>query len=60
MSDGAFMARSVKGDAPAQRSQAPSRTLIERWRERGVSRAAIHAALCREHGYTGRYSAITR
>jgi len=26
----------------------------------GVSGVAIHAALCREHGYTGSYSAIYR
>jgi transposase len=41
-------------------SAEPHRALIERWLEQGVSGVAIHAALCREHGYTGSYSAIHR
>ena len=28
--------------------------------QRGVNGIAIHAALCREHGYTGSYSAVRR
>ncbi len=47
-------ARSTISSAEAHRD------VIERWREQGVSGVAIHAALCREHGYTGSYSAIHR
>jgi transposase len=38
----------------------PFRELVSRWTSQGVSGVAIHAALCREHGYTGSYSAIYR
>jgi hypothetical protein len=41
-------------------SAEPHRALIERWDAEGVSGVAIHAALCREHGYTGSYSAVHR
>jgi transposase len=36
------------------------RELVSRWLDQGVSGVAIHAALCREHGYSGSYSAIYR
>ncbi len=36
------------------------RSLIEHWVEQGVSGVAIHAALMREHGFTGSYSAVRR
>jgi len=39
---------------------APFRAIVERWAEQGVSGVAIHAALCREHGYSGSYSAVRR
>jgi hypothetical protein len=32
----------------------PFRDLVARWAEQGVGGVAIHAALCREHHYTGR------
>jgi transposase len=38
----------------------PYRALVERWAEQGVNGVVIHAALCREHGYTGSYSAVRR
>lgn len=38
----------------------PHRAQVERWLEQGVSAAAIHAALCREHGFNGSYSAVRR
>lgn len=38
----------------------PYRAIVLRWREQGVSGVAIHAALCREHGYTGSYSSVHR
>jgi transposase len=41
-------------------SAEPHRAIVERWHERGVSGVAIHAVLCREHGYTGSYSSVHR
>lgn len=41
-------------------SAEPHRAVIERWVGAGVQGRAIHAALKREHGYTGSYSAIVR
>lgn len=41
-------------------SAQPHRAVIERWVAGGVQGRAIHAALKREHGYTGSYSAIVR
>ena len=38
----------------------PYRELITRWAEQGVNGVVIHAALCREHGYSGSYSAVRR
>lgn len=38
----------------------PYRAIITRWVERGVNGVAIHAALKREHGYTGSYSSVYR
>jgi transposase len=38
----------------------PFRERVTRWAEQGVSGVAIHAALCREHGYSGSYSAVRR
>jgi transposase len=38
----------------------PYRELITRWAEQGVNGVVIHAALCREHGYSGSYSAMRR
>ena len=38
----------------------PFREIVARWAERGISGVAIHAALCREHGYSGSYSAVRR
>jgi transposase len=41
-------------------SAQPHRAVIERWVAAGVQGRAIHAALKREHGYAGSYSAIVR
>jgi transposase len=41
-------------------SAEPHRAAIERWIAAGVQGRAIHAALKREHGYAGSYSAIVR
>jgi transposase len=38
----------------------PYRDLVTRWVNQGVSAVAIHAALCREHGYRGSYSSVYR
>ena len=38
----------------------PLRAVVERWVDQGVGGVAIHAALCREHGYSGSYSAVRR
>jgi transposase len=39
---------------------APFREIVTRWADQGVGGVAIHAALCREHGYSGSYSAVRR
>ena len=38
----------------------PRRDLIEQWHQQGVSGVVMHAALKREHGFTGSYSAVRR
>lgn len=38
----------------------PFRERVGRWMSQGVSGVAIHAALRREHGYTGSYSSVYR
>ena len=38
----------------------PYRAQVERWAAEGVGGIAIHAALCRDHGYGGSYSAVRR
>ena len=38
----------------------PHRAQVERWAAEGVGGIAIHAALCRDHGYGGSYSAVRR
>ena len=38
----------------------PHRALVERWFAQGVPGTAMHAALKREHGYTGSYSSVYR
>jgi transposase len=38
----------------------PFREEIERWFAAGIQGTTIHAALCRNHGYTGSYSAVRR
>lgn len=38
----------------------PFRTQIERWLQAGTQGTTIHAALCRNHGYSGSYSAVRR
>jgi len=38
----------------------PHREVVRRWLEAGVQGRAIHAALKREHAYSGSYSAVVR
>ena len=38
----------------------PHRELVQRWLDAGVQGRAIHAALKREHAFTGSYSAVVR
>jgi transposase len=38
----------------------PHRERVQHWFDAGVSGTAIHAALRREHGYTGSYSSVAR
>ena len=38
----------------------PLREVVQRWHDAGVQGSAIHAALKREHGFTGHYSAVRR
>lgn len=55
---------SVIGQARRARSTIstaePHRALVERWAAQSIGGVAIHAALCREHGYRGSYSAVRR
>jgi transposase len=61
-SDGEIAA--ALGNARRARSTISSaeahRALVERWDAEGISGVVIHAALCREHGYSGSYSSIYR
>lgn len=54
----------VLGEARRARSTVssvePHRAIVEHWLDAGVGGKAIHAALCREHGYTGSYSSVAR
>ncbi len=45
---------------PQSSSVEPFAALIEQWRGRGVQGVAIHAALVRNHGFTGHYSSVRR
>ncbi|MGE3773346.1 MAG: IS21 family transposase [Gammaproteobacteria bacterium] len=38
----------------------PYRAQVTAWAEAGVQGKTIHAALCREHGYTGSYASVAR
>jgi len=38
----------------------PLRKVVEQWAQAGVSGVVMHAALKREHGFTGSYSAVRR
>ena len=38
----------------------PLRRVVEEWAQSGVSGVVMHAALKREHGFTGSYSAVRR
>src|SRR5258708_27830141 len=38
----------------------PYRAQVERWAAESVGGIAIHAALCRDYGYRGSYSAVRR
>lgn len=52
--------------APARRARStvssaePLREVVQRWFDAGVQGRAIHAALKREHGFAGSYSAVVR
>lgn len=46
--------------APCVSTLAPFREQVTRWIETGTQGTTIHAALCRNHGYTGSYSAVRR
>ncbi|MHB1282400.1 MAG: IS21 family transposase [Metallibacterium scheffleri] len=46
--------------APCVSTLEPYRTQIERWAAEGIQGTTIHAALYRNHGYTGSYSAVRR
>lgn len=41
-------------------SAAPWQALVTAWLDQGIQGKAIHAALCRDHGYTGSYSSVYR
>ena len=41
-------------------SVTPWQPLITAWLEQGVQGKAMHAALCRDHGFTGSYSSVHR
>src|SRR5665213_458408 len=45
---------------PAASSVAPFMELIAQWYGQGIQGVAIHAALVRNHGYTGHYSSVRR
>jgi len=46
--------------SPCVSTLEPFREQIERWLEAGTQGTTIHATLCRNHGYTGSYSAVRR
>jgi len=46
--------------APCVSTLEPFRAQIERWIGTGTQGTTIHTALCRNHGYTGSYSAVRR
>ena len=41
-------------------SVTPWRSLVAAWLDQGAQGQAMHAALCRDHGYTGSYSSVHR
>lgn len=52
--------RRAKGPARCLSSLEPWREQVRRWRAAGIQATTIHAALVREHGYTGSYSSVHR
>ena len=38
----------------------PFRSQLERWADAGIQGTTIHRALCRDHGFSGSYSAVRR
>ena len=60
------IAVAVSGGQPQQRASStissvePHREVVRRWFEAGVQGRAIHAALKREHAFSGSYSAVVR
>ena len=51
---------SPKRAASTVSSVEPLRNVVQHWFDAGVQGRAIHAALKREHGFTGSYSAVVR
>lgn len=61
--DDATIAQAMKPPRPASThvsSVEPWRALVGQWLDAGVQGKAIHAALCRQHGYRGSYSSVAR
>ena len=60
------IAVAVSGGQPQQRASStissvePHREVVRRWFEAGVQGRTIHAALKREHAFSGSYSAVVR
>lgn len=49
------------GTAPSvQSSVLPYREQVEKWCQQGIQASTIHAALSREHGFSGSYDAVQR
>lgn len=61
--DDAEIAAAMGGPRLASSSESsakPWRDLVAEWLAAGVQGKAIHAALCRQHGFTGSYSSVYR
>lgn len=62
--DDAVLAQALQPEmreAPAASSSVePFREQVQAWREAGIQGTTIHAALVRNHGFTGSYSAVRR
>lgn len=55
----ALVAQHKRSPSTVSRAE-PWRELLTDWQGRGVAGNVMHAALCRDHGFTGSYSSVAR